>query len=226
MDTLDPAILLVDDDVHVVTTLVAALRDMGHTMVTCRNGLEAVERAAEREFAVILLDVQMPVMDGFDAAEQIRNDPINRNTPIIFLTGVASSLQKKNLGYSLGAVDYLVKPFDVMELRSKITVFVDLYVKYTRLKNEVRATRAERAAMGEQAAIDMLRNSTVLADLSHELRTPLNAILGFAELLHDSPLSMTQERSREYLGYIIDSSTHLLNLVGDVERRAAHEQTH
>ncbi|MBM3466168.1 MAG: response regulator, partial [Armatimonadetes bacterium] len=73
MDTLDPAILLVDDDVHVVTTLVAALRDMGHTMVTCRNGLEAVERAAEREFAVILLDVQMPVMDGFDAAEQIRN---------------------------------------------------------------------------------------------------------------------------------------------------------
>lgn len=221
----DVCILLVDDDREVLSTIAATLRTLGPELVLARSGAEALERAAEREFAVIMLDVQMPVMDGFEAANRIRRLDSNRNTPIIFLTGVANSLQKKAQGYSMGAVDYMIKPFDVLALRSKIAVFVDLFVKFRRLKREMEALKQQHedtlaAADSPTFSVEQMLRRENLADLSHELRTPLNSIVGFAELMYDSPVPLTPDRSKEYLGYILSSSMHLLRLVERVMQEA------
>jgi len=207
------SILLVDDDAQVLATIQASLRSLGQRLVPARNGTEALEYTDREEFAVILLDVQMSGMDGFETAERIRSGGLNVNTPIIFLTGVHSSLQKKEMGYKIGAVDYMIKPFDVIALRTKIGVFVDMFMKFRQLKGQIAALQAERsrAPLRELARTDAAR-----ADLSHDLRTPLNSIIGFAELMYDSPVALTPDRSREYLGYILDSSLHLLSLVDQV----------
>src|SRR4051812_2081263 len=104
-------ILLVDDHEENLLALEAILGDLGENLVRAQSGPEALKHLLQRDFAVILLDVQMPGMDGFEVATLIRQRERSHNTPIIFLTAISTSDTHVFQGYALGAVDYLFKPF-------------------------------------------------------------------------------------------------------------------
>jgi diguanylate cyclase (GGDEF)-like protein len=120
-------ILLVDDRPENLLALEAVLSRLGHNLVRANSGAEALRCVLNHDFAVILLDVLMPEMDGFETAALIRERERSRHTPIIFLTAIDKSAEHVARGYALGAVDYIFKPFVPEILCTKITVFVDLY---------------------------------------------------------------------------------------------------
>jgi PAS domain S-box-containing protein len=142
------SILLVDDHPANVVALEAILAPLGHELVTASSGEEALRQLLRRDFALILLDVQMAGLDGFQTASLIKQRPRSRYIPIIFITAVGRDAAHVFRGYTEGAVDYLVKPFDPDILRSKAQVFVDLYLKEEQLKAQARLLREhERDAL-------------------------------------------------------------------------------
>jgi signal transduction histidine kinase len=130
------SILLVDDRSENLRALEALLDPLGYQLVLARSGEEALRCVLRDDFAVILLDVQMPSMDGFETAELIRGRDRSRNTPIIFLTAVNTSDLHISRGYIAGAVDYLLKPIVPEILLSKVAVFVELYAKTAEVRQQ------------------------------------------------------------------------------------------
>lgn len=122
-------ILLVDDRTENLLALESILSNLGHTLVMANSGAEALKWLLKQDFAVILLDVQMPGLDGFETAELIRGRERSQHTPIIFLTALDRSEAGMFKGYAVGAVDFLFKPFMPEVLRSKVAIFVDLFRK-------------------------------------------------------------------------------------------------
>jgi CheY-like chemotaxis protein len=136
-DRREPArILLVDDRPDNLLALEAILGSLGQTLVRAASGEEALKALLADDYAVILLDVQMPGMDGFETAAHIKRRERTRDIPIIFLTAINREPQHAFRGYSTGAVDYLAKPFDPWVLRAKVAVFVDLHRKNRQLRRQ------------------------------------------------------------------------------------------
>jgi signal transduction histidine kinase len=133
--------LVVDDDGKSLMAMRELLQTPGRRVVTAQSGNEALERVLENDFAVILLDARMPVVDGFETARMIRDRARSRHTPIIFLTGAYEDPPSMFRGYEAGAVDYIVKPPVPEILKSKISVFVELHNKNTVLVREVAERR-------------------------------------------------------------------------------------
>lgn len=140
-------ILLVDDHPENLLALEAVLGGLGENLVKANSGQEALRCLLHQDFAVILLDVQMPDMDGFETATLIRSRARSRQTPIIFLTAFSTSEQLMFKGYSLGAVDYLHKPIDPVVLTSKVTVFVELFKKTEAVKQQAAQLKAVNAEL-------------------------------------------------------------------------------
>src|SRR3954452_6022331 len=128
-DRLPPQanILLVDDNPANLLALEAVLADLGHRLVKATSGEEALRLLLDEDFAVILLDVRMPGLDGFETAQLIRSRDRSRHTPIIFVTAHDDPRVSAEQAYALGAVDYLVKPFVPVILRAKVTGFIELF---------------------------------------------------------------------------------------------------
>jgi CheY-like chemotaxis protein len=125
-----PSLLLVDDRPQNLLALEAILDPLGHELVTAQSGSEALRCLLHRDdFAVILLDVQMPDLDGFEVAEVIKQRERTSLIPIIFLTALSKEERHVFRGYEVGAVDYVFKPFDPEILRAKVAVFVELWEK-------------------------------------------------------------------------------------------------
>lgn len=129
MSTNKINILLVDDQRANLTVLETVLAPLGEVLVSVESGEQALRELLDREFAVILLDVQMPTMSGFETAELIRSHPRSQAVPILFLTAASDDNFPVEQAYALGAVDYLTKPINPVILRSKVSVFIDLYRK-------------------------------------------------------------------------------------------------
>jgi CheY-like chemotaxis protein len=121
------SILIVDDLPEKLLVFQTVLEDLGHDLVCARSGAQALKEILKTEFAAILLDVNMPDIDGFETAKLIRQYKRSARTPIIFVTSYADEMQT-SLGYSLGAVDYILSPVNPDVLRSKVKVFVDLHL--------------------------------------------------------------------------------------------------
>jgi CheY-like chemotaxis protein len=122
-------ILLVDDRMENLVALDAILAPLNQILVPVRSGEQALQALLKDDFAVVLLDIVMPGMDGFETAAQIKRHAKTRDVPIIFLTAGIGQPEQAFRGYAAGAVDYLAKPFDPWVLMSKVSVFVDLYLK-------------------------------------------------------------------------------------------------
>ncbi|WP_354701043.1 hypothetical protein DSM112329_01350 [Paraconexibacter sp. AEG42_29] len=132
-----PSVLLVDDRVENLITLEAVLGPLDLQLVRVTSGEDALRALLEQDFAAVILDVQMPGMDGFETASYIRRRPRSRLTPIIFLSAVSTDVSHVTRGYEAGAVDYVLKPFDPAILRSKVAVFADLELeRRARLRSE------------------------------------------------------------------------------------------
>ena len=155
-------ILLVDDQPARLLTYQSVLSELGQNLVSARSGLEALEKLMRDEFAVVLLDVSMPEMDGFEAARLIHEHPRFERTPIIFVTGVHMSELDRLKGYKVGAVDYVSIPVVPEILRSKVAVLVELYCK----RRELRALNRNLAEANERLA---MANTALQAEKTREL---------------------------------------------------------
>jgi|GEM_PF-228185 len=139
-------ILIVDDEASNLLALEAILEPLGQRLLRATSGVEALRHALKTEFCVVLLDVQMPEMDGIETAELLRKRPKTRDVPIIFLTAISKDKSYVTRGYEAGAVDYLFKPYDPDALRTKVATFVDLGKKNAlmRAQNEALRVGSER----------------------------------------------------------------------------------
>jgi signal transduction histidine kinase/DNA-binding response OmpR family regulator len=155
-------ILLVDDRPDNLVTLESVLDDLGQNLVPVTSGREALKRLLDDEFAVILLDVQMPEMDGFETATLIRSRERTQHTPIIFLTAINKSDSHVARGYSVGAIDYVFKPYDPDALRAKVAAFVELWKKTRELQREIaQRRRAEEASERSKALLEIISRALV-----------------------------------------------------------------
>lgn len=239
-------ILLVDDRPENLLALEATLEPLGCATVRAESGEEALKQVLKQDFAAILLDVQMPGLNGFETAELIKGRERSRYTPIIFLTAINKDEEYVFRGYSVGAVDYLFKPFQPDVLRSKVSVFVDLHLKNAQIKQQEQQLRegerremelGHRTALAEaeaQAAAEIkavneqlqerqralehaiTARSRFYASMSHELRTPINAIMGYNALLLDRIYGPLNEKQEGSLKRTRRAAKHLLELVNDV----------
>ncbi|MGW6510185.1 response regulator [Streptomyces niveus] len=157
-------ILLVDDRPENLLALEAILSALDQTLVRASSGEEALKALLTDDFAVILLDVQMPGMDGFETAAHIKRRERTRDIPIIFLTAINHGPHHTFRGYAAGAVDYISKPFDPWVLRAKVSVFVELYMKNCQLREQAELLRLQLAGAGE-----VKEPTGLLAELSARL---------------------------------------------------------
>ena len=156
-------ILIVDDRDDKLLALEVTLGPLGHNLVKAKSGKDALRLLLKQDFAVILLDVSMPGMDGFETANLIRQRPSSETTPIIFVTSVSASPNDMYQGYSLGAVDYILAPFVPEVLRAKVSVFVDLFLKTEQVRLQGERLRQMEEAQHRRAlaeAVDLLEAQT------------------------------------------------------------------
>lgn len=145
LDAAQPRVLLVDDRADNLLALEAILQGLPVEPVAVDSGTAALKQLLLDDFAVILLDAQMPHMDGFETASRIKERERTRNVPIVFLTAADRDAQLALRGYAAGAVDYLTKPLDPWVLRAKVSVFADLWTKNRQLAAQAEEVRAARA---------------------------------------------------------------------------------
>ncbi len=196
-------VLLVDDRQENLVALEAVLAPLGCRLVRAHTGLEALREVLRQDFAVILLDAQMPEMDGFEAADLIKQRQRSRLVPIIFLTAISVERHHVVRGYSAGAVDYVLKPFDPVVLRSKVEVFAELYTRGRALE----ASEALLRATFEDAPIGMARADAdgrllqVNAALCEALGRPEDDLLGrtLEEIGHPRDAGIDAELRAELL---------------------------
>jgi two-component system, sensor histidine kinase and response regulator len=233
-------ILLVDDQPDNLLSAEAVLESLGEEIVKAQSGRQALRHLLEQDFAVILLDVMMPGMDGFETATLIRQRERSRHTPIIFLTALGKNDEHLFRGYDVGAVDYLFKPIVPEVLRSKVAVFAELDRKSRLLKRhtdllEKRNVELERAlAELEKADREIVRLNQHLEgriheldsvnkeleafsfSVSHDLRSPLTRIAGFSQALEESYAGQLDETGRQYLERVNSSARRMCQLVDDL----------
>ncbi len=168
------AILVVDDRPSKLLAMEALLSDLGEQVVSASSGADALRHLLERDFAVVLLDVNMPDMDGFETAAFIRQRPRSRHVPIIFMTAGSDETNALQ-GYSLGAVDYILTPIVPEVLRTKVRVFVDLY----RMTDQLKRQAEERIALADERAAravaeEARRRTELLAEAGKSLGRSLD----------------------------------------------------
>ena len=162
-------ILLVDDRPENLLALEAILSALDQTLVRASSGEEALKALLTDDFAVILLDVQMPGMDGFETAAHIKRRERTRDIPIIFLTAINHGPHHTFRGYAAGAVDYISKPFDPWVLRAKVSVFVELYMKNCQLREQAALLRLQLEQGDQTEAAGSREAAGLLAELSARL---------------------------------------------------------
>ncbi|WP_405582526.1 two-component system response regulator [Streptomyces sp. NBC_01092] len=170
-------ILLVDDMEDNLIALEAVLGSLNEPLVRARSGEEAMKALLRQRFALVLLDVRMPGMDGFETATNIKRLDQTKDVPIIFLTGAEDEPGYAFRGYATGAADYLTKPFDPWVLRAKVSVFLDLYRKNRQLEHLLsrehvhgKELSTRLAALEDQLSDDTPPNLTDLRARVHEIR--------------------------------------------------------
>ena len=198
-------ILIVDDRKENLVALEKTLSKTSGQIVKALSGNEALSVSLNHDFALAILDIRMPDMDGYELAELLRTDDKTRHLPIIFLT--ATSVQEADVfkGYESGGVDYILKPYSPAILLSKVDVFLEL----DRQKREL----FEKQRLLE-ASIKELEAFTY--SVSHDLRAPLRHVDGFINLLKESATDSLDEKSQRYLSMISDAATRMGRLIDDL----------
>ena len=206
--------LLVDDLEENLVALEALLSRDGLDLDKARSGEDALELMLANEYALALLDVQMPGMDGFELAEIMRANELSRHIPIIFVTAGSGDAVRRFRGYEAGAVDFILKPIEADVLRSKANVFLDLYLQ----RQQIVAQRDELETLTTALQAADQQKNRFLAVLAHELRNPLAVLAAGINILErktDPDVIDTIRKSmRQHLGYM----TRLVDDLLDINR--------
>jgi two-component system, sensor histidine kinase and response regulator len=192
-------ILVVDDDSTKRFALKAILAPLGENVVEASSGADALRQLLRHEFAVVLLDVRMPLMDGFETAQLIRQRPRSELTPIIFVTALDQAETDMGRGYDLGAVDFVFAPVVPAILRAKVAVFVELY----RAQQELRRYRSRLEMLVDERTTALTAINRELEafsySVSHDLRAPLLAFDGLSKALLDDYGGRLDPKADDYL---------------------------
>ncbi|MBF0380301.1 MAG: response regulator [Magnetococcales bacterium] len=211
-----PEILIVDDRKENLIALEALLEDCDAVVKKAFSGNEALSLTLKHNFALVLLDVQMPGMDGFEVAELMRLNARTKHIPIIFVTAISKKQTHIFKGYESGAVDYLPKPIEPLILRSKVKIFLDLWRQQQKLNiviAESTKLATELSIAKKEAEAANRAKTEFLATMSHDIRTPMNAILGMGEVLQESGLTSEQSHALKVLN---SAGSNLLTLINDI----------
>ncbi|NQZ08373.1 MAG: response regulator [Algicola sp.] len=223
-------ILIVDDTPSNLVSLQRVLRELEVDIITADCGNAALANTLKHDIALILLDVQMPLMSGYEVAQFLQDNPNTNHIPIIFLTAAYKDQKHHVRGYESGAVDYIEKPINDEILIPKIRFFLKLYHAQqqleqalageksanTQLQNEIELREKleqERLQALQQAQLASKHRAQFLATMSHEIRTPLNGVLGMAQLIGQMQLT---DELRDKIDIIINSGSLLMTLINDI----------
>jgi signal transduction histidine kinase len=191
-DGVPASVLVVDDTPSKLQAIVAMLTRMGLAVTTARSGRDALRLLLKQDFAVILLDVRMPIMDGFETATLIHGRPRSSHTPVIFITAEASTDTERYHGYTMGAVDYIFSPIVPEVLCAKVRVFVDLFYTQRRLMLQTQALQESRQLLRQLAShqekIKEEERKRIAREIHDELGQNLLALRIDASLLHERTL--------------------------------------
>jgi two-component system sensor histidine kinase/response regulator len=220
------SILMVDDTPENLIALEAVLTDLGQRIVKASSGQEALRMLLREEFAVILLDVNMPGMNGFETAALIRQRKHTEHVPIIFVSAISTTDTHLFKGYSLGAVDYIFTPVNAEVLRSKVTVFVELVKKseavrrqaeQLRQANEILRTEIATRKKAEEALKESNEELEAFSySVSHDLRAPVRTMQGFARVLLEDYGAKLDDCARDYLERIVAGACRMDSLIQDL----------
>ncbi len=226
-------ILLVDDQPGKLLTYEAILADLGENLVKASSGNEALQYLLKTEFAIVLVDVCMPNIDGFELAQLIRNHPRCQKTAIIFISAIQQTNMDQIKGYESGAVDYVSVPVVPEVLRARVRVFADLFRKTTALEGmnrqlemrvaertaELERDLEERKRLQEALQQSDRRKDEFLAVLAHELRNPLAPIRTAADIMRVKVLTdPALMQCRDVIGRQVEQLTRLVDDLLDVSR--------
>jgi len=201
-ENTQPSKVLIVDDVQLNLDLMKdILSEQGYMIATAKNGKSAIAKAKAHKFDLILLDIVLPDIDGFEVCQHLKSNPQTQDIPIIFLT---AKREKDSIikGFQLGAVDYIQKPFSKEELLARVNLHLTL-----------RKTQDELIHSKELAEAHAKAKTNFLANMSHEIRTPMNGIVGMVDILKRTQLTSEQ---LEYLDIIEISGANLLTIINDV----------
>jgi len=224
MNNRTPKILIVDDNPKNMQVLAGFLTESGYELEYSLNGTQALHWVGVENFDLILLDIMMPEMDGFEVCEKIKSNPKNSDLPIIFLTA-KTDIESIKKAFQIGGVDYISKPFNGEELLSRVATHIELKKSKDKLKHmnekldqlvkertsELEKTVAALEIAKEKAEKSDRLKTAFMNNISHEVRTPLNGILGFGEFMLEP--NLTQSEKQEYWEILNRSSKRLMDTI-------------
>ena len=218
-----PKVLIVDDKDENLYTLERVLSKIDVDVVKAKSGNDALIAILNHDFAVAILDVQMPEMDGYELAEYIRSEEKSKFLPIIFLSAVFYDDFHVNKGYESGAVDFITKPFNTTILLSKVKVFIELYknkVEQKKMNKRLQDEIYERKLAEQQIKkyLDRLHDLNATKDkffsiVAHDLKNPFNTLIGFAEVLEEHHRQLPVEKLETIINRILQAARRGYNLL-------------
>lgn len=200
-----PSILIVDDRWQNLLATEALLKPLGADIVTAESGEAALSLVLERHFAIVLLDVQMPGMDGFETARLMKTRPSMQGVPIIFVTAISKEDHYATEAASIGAVDYIFKPINPDILKSKVQVYLDLYTQRQQILQLNATLRQSNEELERFAYV-----------CSHDMKEPVRMMNIYAGFLAEDSVEALDEDGRRYVQYIRDNATRLNRMIGDI----------
>jgi len=205
-------ILIVDDDATKRFALKTIVAPLDENVIEASSGADALRQLLRNEFAVVLLDVRMPIMDGFETAQLIRQRPRSELTPLIFVTALDEAETDMGRGYNLGAVDFVFAPVVPAIMRAKVTVFVELY----RAQQELRRYRTQLETLVEERTIALTAINRELEafsySVSHDLRAPLVSFDGLSQALLEKYGHQLDDQAKDHLKRMRDASERMTSV--------------
>jgi len=213
-------ILIVDDIAENLPPLERLLKSPKLNVVIATSGHEAIALTKKYGFAVILMDVRMPGIDGFETAERIHRDPETMDIPIIFITGIGKEEKDVYKGYKSGAVDYLFKPINPHILKSKVNVFLELYRRRQALRESNKAL-----INSQNQLVELERKNSIMAmavTANHELNQPLTVLGGYLKMLEDTlPPETLSDKQKKYIKKIKSSLERISTILQKFNKSAS-----
>ncbi len=233
-------ILIVDDNPDNLFTMEAVLEPTGFQTIKARSGREALSCLLKEDIALILLDVQMPDMSGFETASLIRKQKKDCDIPIIFVTAEYTSIEDMDHGYALQAVDYLLKPLDPNAVRARVSLLMDLYIKSRQVEQQAQLLRdskhhlelivteigdankdlyqeiRKRRDAENELSLKNRDLETLFFVVSHDLREPLRAIQNFSRMVEDRYTQQIDEKGQDFLRRVVRGGERMERLLDDL----------